>query len=79
MMFNYDKASEKKSTKARDMPNERTPAERALLHYVGGETGEIGETEKSVEGKRVMRKSDQRHHFLLGLTLSGPFCFLCKE
>lgn len=32
----------------------------------------------SREEKRVKRKSDQRHHFLFGLTLSGPFCSLCK-
>lgn len=28
--------------------------------------------------KRVKREIDQRHHFLFGLTLSGPFCSLCK-
>lgn len=46
MMFNYDKALETKSTKARDMLKEMTPAERALLSYVGGETV------KSVERRR---------------------------
>lgn len=90
MMFNYDKAEQHKSQRYAKLKSSSWKEAVALcgmrlcwrLITLSRATQQKrkGETEKKVsrEEKRVKRKSEQRHHFLFGLTLSGPFCFLCK-
>lgn len=50
----------------------------AVLEADRSEPSNTTEKERRGKEERVKRKSDQRHHSLFGLTLSGPFCSLCK-